>query len=1094
MSVENLYDVGLLREKRESIKTIFNILAKSDFWHDFDSNLMQDLLENVSLTSSLSFAQRGTAINTIRTSLKGNPSVVDYFLSSIDRILPSGNEKQSFLKEKDLLTSLKLNFGEIADALKKWNESGDKIESIPLNFQRTPTYERYSRNYSINAVPVKIRGQNYFLPAAFKKSTGMTNFILMIDASHLSMTEIAASKLLDYTNNEYSATDTYNFFIVESNENDSDPATKILEVKLDVPNINIYFLKDEGHKSIFPTFLMESENGNLYSEIGLETVRLENNKIQATLSGKVNTVISDLGDLSEISNASQKAVDLLVENKGVINEEALSVFLLKRAGDWCQALCLLDRVRKYKIYKLVEETVMKRKGPVKKVVRKPSTIKLGGSDKSEVSLQDLLSGIPNIYMALLTFDRILLTFALLLGLNVFFTTKYANLSKTAPGVGSIHWLLSFTNTDLTKLDDKQKLEIINNASELLGSSIEYINQFTGKEDIIDALKGNAIALFQPLDTVKNFSKFISNICKGASILTINTPKEEFISLIAELTSLKETLESNLKTVAAAGVGADSQSFVPRDGVPDKSFLDLKSVCDNFLSINNRLYNINEQYEIMTDENYKYPNQDIYESILSKITERIFAKTNIDFRKEICYNNFLENIVSTFKDKLESIKDLVDLDLFRDTEVKLEYFAAPGKNVKTSRTQGLLLKILTDAVSSMFPKAQSGGMILPFYTIKKTEGMTEEELTRKIYIHFINMINNSFYNTRRRQIIPITKKNQKIKTFAGGDDNVLTAIRGSYVTDQNGNYFSVVDRFLITNDEKDYFFDFTQILPDDEESESKSKYEKDLINIFQTWWGLSPLVKSDGSRVDHWRSILPGWQYRYLVARQRLLNLDNCYTKYRALRTNYFAGLRNDETLSDSLSIEFEKLNKDIIDIEVPIYRDFRNPSILQPSIESIADPVNKLKNLQYRISQVRAFIFQYIKKYYTKKVEDVFEKYEVAEILSDLGTEIVKRAKTVSAESDEDKEILEILRTIKLTPAQNVVEEKKLSADTLAILADANAEEQEDLKEVIIDKTVEESVIGILAAKLRSAGGGRKLKRKTHKKKKSSAKRKTRKQ
>ncbi len=91
MSVENLYDVGLLREKRESIKTIFNILAKSDFWHDFDSNLMQDLLENVSLTSSLSFAQRGTAINTIRTSLKGNPSVVDYFLSSIDRILPSGN-------------------------------------------------------------------------------------------------------------------------------------------------------------------------------------------------------------------------------------------------------------------------------------------------------------------------------------------------------------------------------------------------------------------------------------------------------------------------------------------------------------------------------------------------------------------------------------------------------------------------------------------------------------------------------------------------------------------------------------------------------------------------------------------------------------------------------------------------------------------------------------------------------------------------------------------------------------------------------------------------------------------------------------------
>jgi hypothetical protein len=129
----------------------------------------------------------------------------------------------------------------------------------------------------------------------------------------------------------------------------------------------------------------------------------ETPKVQAsaTTSEGVFTV-DDVGIESEVTAATQRAVTMSLNKRP--NNEILLSFILKRFGDWCQALCLLDKTRRYRVVQV--------NGTGARIMEEGAIVTL--EDLETVHSADVF---------LLTLDRVLLAFALMLGLNVMFTSK-----------------------------------------------------------------------------------------------------------------------------------------------------------------------------------------------------------------------------------------------------------------------------------------------------------------------------------------------------------------------------------------------------------------------------------------------------------------------------------------------------------------------------------------------------------------------------------------------------------------------------------------------------------------------------------------------
>jgi len=113
-------------------------------------------------------------------------------------------------------------------------------------------------------------------------------------------------------------------------------------------------------------------------------------------SGKTTETfqIGDVANSSNVKNATLYALATFLE-KGAV-PEALVYTLIKRMGDWCQALSLLDLDRVYSVLDTGRESTGK-----------------------TTTLRDML---VDTEIGIVTNDRILLAFSIMLGLNVFFTT------------------------------------------------------------------------------------------------------------------------------------------------------------------------------------------------------------------------------------------------------------------------------------------------------------------------------------------------------------------------------------------------------------------------------------------------------------------------------------------------------------------------------------------------------------------------------------------------------------------------------------------------------------------------------------------------
>jgi hypothetical protein len=980
----SLTQLGVEKDTRKSLQSIFKKLAKSDFWHDFNECLMQDLLDNTSLLSSLSFKERASRIAKIRTGLGGNPTVQEYFMEKIEDILPEGGGKVSFSPERKLLNEINVNFDSIEDSLKKWNQDGGAdygASTLPILGGVTPTYEgKVTRTYSFNAHPVKAYDQDFFLPDVFLKQTKTTNFVFMIDASHLSLTEIAKKITVSIKQLVDESTlykQTYNFYILQSNENDSDPANKITDINIETgTNVNIYYLKDDGNTSVYPsTFgVSDEQNENLFSAVGIQSVRTdrEKNIITATLSGKVNMVIDDLGEISKIDKASQKAVDSLIERDD-ITPECLSYFLLKRAGDWCQALCLLDKTRKYTVYVRQKKTKVLSSGKTKTLAQTELVPVEEG-----VSLQDLIDRTKNnITIALVTLDRILLSFALLLGINVFFSTKYINL---APALGgrSIHWSIFFKNMDINLTEDEKKT--ISEEYKIIEKSIsdDAINE---KEKSIQVFLGEINTFLDEFPTknaYENIKEYIHSLHHYTYLYSNNIPSTKLTEYI-----------TNLKTYLATAAKLNANA-----AKTDADFIVFRNILSDIKSLVSKIQEIENLSDTLKKgiAETKYPNKEKYENILNELIKRFQSPGNIDFRKEISYNNFLEDIIKTLRQKLEGNIPSTIIDKLKVSEPKYampEFLFIDSKTRASSRKQDLIKRYIYDGIMKAFPAAMAGGGFLIDYDWKE-----EKKLDQHMAI-----IRYCFFKLRNKQILACNFK--KYNTLINGNissdlDTILIGLKQYYVVDKYGTYISILDNYLVTDDESEYFIGV--------ETAGKAEAFGNFLALLEN---NESKEKNAIKKESYFLHLLMS---KYILMRDRLLRCDKYYTLYLSLYQelneeiqslilgNYrdtldggpFAekiktdGITQFLMISKELQTKINSLFKKSVELKNELSNDkliidFKYPIIHTKS--TLYDFLNaSLSYLYY----TRCSIFAYSKKYYTPTIENLFKDLEAAQILSEM--------------------------------------------------------------------------------------------------------------
>lgn len=424
--------LGIKDEEKDAYKDFLQRAAATDFWHDFhhakSAPILDRLGKSYNVNSGLSVRAYQAKVLDLRSTFQG-ATLYDMFKAYKSPLMLVDNEDAETLKymaEDNVLNSI-LPYDNKYESIRN-----KLIQGVPQpppalpegSIDIEPLFigpEGKQRPYRFTAVPVKNRGTFYDVAPSFSNvSKGTKNFILMIDASFLSM-----SKLLILAADPGT---TYNFFIIQSIENEGDPATKIGNFDTsEYSNVNVYFLNDTGHKTYYTSYNNAGDASNLFSGCSISAYRDSDGTITADIkSDTIDTTIDNIGTASEPNEAGFLAFQKLITKENPTTDDAMVYYLLKRAGDWCQALCLLDRGRLYTI------NVYGNSAPIE-------------GAPGPFTLEKIIQTTGPVEVALLTHDKILLSYALSMGLNVYYTIKVV-----APGgdesSSSVIWLTYFKNT------------------------------------------------------------------------------------------------------------------------------------------------------------------------------------------------------------------------------------------------------------------------------------------------------------------------------------------------------------------------------------------------------------------------------------------------------------------------------------------------------------------------------------------------------------------------------------------------------------------------------------------------------------------------
>ena len=389
--------------------TLFRHLARGDFRHDFNERVnTRDLItagdENRFFDIAKRISKKGDVW--LRTNFKKyiDRTIFDILSSSFDAILlppspPSTQTIEKFFDEPELLKMVGIDFAGIKQAVSQL-EPGAAIQgNFVIPEVATRNYTIRSSSYRLGLKGTPGYSQNRNVTQMFREVTGKEKFALIVDASGgLPLTEILNTSLDPYAPGG-------EFFIIENIENASDSATKLTNLKKTTdatrPPPKLSFLKDKENTVVYPLWnFAQDPKSNIYASLKIVLNRISDDEVEANIirvDAEGNTLqtfnIGDVANSSNVKNATLAALAVFIDQGTV--PESFVYTLIKRMGDWCQALSMLDLDRVYSV--LNQE-------------RQPTR---------ETTLRDML---VDTEIGVVTNDRILLAFCILHGLNVFFTS------------------------------------------------------------------------------------------------------------------------------------------------------------------------------------------------------------------------------------------------------------------------------------------------------------------------------------------------------------------------------------------------------------------------------------------------------------------------------------------------------------------------------------------------------------------------------------------------------------------------------------------------------------------------------------------------
>lgn len=407
--------------KRDTLVwTLFRHLARGDFRHDFNERVnTRDLItagdENRFFDIAKRISKKGDVW--LRTNFKKyvDKTIFTILQGSFDNVLlplspPSTQTTEEFFDEPELLKMVGIDFAGIKQAVSQL-EPGAAIQgefAIPgLDAPRSYTIRSSSYRLGLKGTPGYSQNRN--VVQMFREVTGgdKKKFALIVDASGgLPLTEMLNTTLQDPKSKALEGKPPLGgeeFYIIENIENSSDSATKLSNIKKttgDNPP-SLFFLKDKENTVVYPLWdNPQDPKSNIYASLKIVLNRISDDEVEANIirvDAKGNTLqtfnIGDVANSSNVKNATLAALAVFID-QGMVPESFVYT-LIKRMGDWCQALSMLDLDR---VYSVLNQD------------RQPT---------GETTLRDML---VDTEIGVVTNDRILLAFCILHGLNVFFTS------------------------------------------------------------------------------------------------------------------------------------------------------------------------------------------------------------------------------------------------------------------------------------------------------------------------------------------------------------------------------------------------------------------------------------------------------------------------------------------------------------------------------------------------------------------------------------------------------------------------------------------------------------------------------------------------
>jgi hypothetical protein len=385
---------------------LFRHLARGDFRHDFNERVnTRDLItagdENRFFEIAKRFSRKGDVW--LRANFKKyiDQTIFTILQGSFDRVLlpplEGASTRQEFFDEPELLKMIGIDFAGIKSQVSQLAIGAAIQGNFAIPGVATRNYTIRSSSYRLGPKGTPGYSQNRNVTQMFREVTGKEKFALIVDASGgLPLTEILNTSLTPYAPGG-------EFYIIENIENASDSATKLTNIKKSAgdPPPSLFFLKDKENTVVYPLWdNAQDPKSNIYTSLKIVLNRISDDEVEANIlqvDAQGNTLqtfnIGDVANSSNVKNATLAALAVFID-QGVVPESFVYT-LIKRMGDWCQALSMLDLDR---VYSVLNQD------------RQPT---------GETTLRDML---VDTEIGVVTNDRILLAFCILHGLNVFFTS------------------------------------------------------------------------------------------------------------------------------------------------------------------------------------------------------------------------------------------------------------------------------------------------------------------------------------------------------------------------------------------------------------------------------------------------------------------------------------------------------------------------------------------------------------------------------------------------------------------------------------------------------------------------------------------------